>query len=182
MPARTPRRYDRASLWEYALRVLSGRAHSAGEMRTKLSRRAERGEDVDDVMSQLHQYGYLDDKRFAESYATARLENQQFGRARVLRELRQRRVAASTTEKSVAKVYGDVDEAALIEEWIRRKYRNAPREGLFQEDKDLASAYRRLAHAGFRSGEIIKVLKRIAKDPDRLDRFEPPEEEMEDPS
>jgi hypothetical protein len=41
----------------------------------------------------------------------------------------------------------------------------------------MAAAYRRLVHAGFASGEILKVLKRFAKDPELLDGFEAPEEE-----
>jgi SOS response regulatory protein OraA/RecX len=77
----------------------------------------------------------------------------------------------------VRQVYQDVDEQALIEDWIRRKYRLAEREGLFQEDKDLARAYARLLRAGFRSGEIVSALKRFAKNPELLDSFEPPEEE-----
>jgi regulatory protein len=182
MPFPQPRRLDRAALWDYALRSLGSRAQSTAELRTKLARRAERAEDVDEVLTQLKDYGYLDDRRFAESFATARLENQKFGKSRVLRDLRQRKVAATTSEKTVAKVYSDVNETALIEEWIRRKYRSAPREGLFQEDKDLASAYRRLLHAGFRSGDIITVLKKIAKDPDRLDNFEPPDAASEEES
>ena len=77
-------------------------------------------------------------------------------------------------------VYREVDETALIEEWIRKKYRMAPREGLFKEEKDLGTAYRRLARAGFRTGEIVRVLKRFAKNPDLLDGFEPPPEQMEE--
>jgi SOS response regulatory protein OraA/RecX len=80
----------------------------------------------------------------------------------------------------VKQVYDGVDESALIEDWIRRKYRTAPREGLFQDEKDLARAYRRLARAGFRTGEIVRALKRFAKDPDLLDNFEPPLEEDEE--
>ena len=60
-----------------------------------------------------------------------------------------------------------------------RKYRLAPREGLFKEDKDLAAAYRRLVRAGFRTGEIVRVLKRFAKNPELLDDFEPPAEDTE---
>jgi SOS response regulatory protein OraA/RecX len=95
----------------------------------------------------------------------------------VLQDLRHRRVAPALAEKTVHAVYENVDESALIEEWIRRKYRTTPREGLFREDKDLASAYRRLLRAGFRTGEIVRVLKRFAKNPELLDSFEPPEEE-----
>jgi len=78
----------------------------------------------------------------------------------------------------VQRVYQDVDEEALIEGLIRRKYR-LPSARAFSQDKDLAAAYRRLLHAGFRSGDIIRVLKRFARTPDLLDEFEPPEEEEE---
>jgi hypothetical protein len=66
-------------------------------------------------------------------------------------------------------VYAESDEIALIEDYVRRKYRSAARETLFQEDKALASAFRRLRLAGFSSGKIVLVLKRFAKNPDLLD-------------
>ncbi|MBS1858972.1 MAG: RecX family transcriptional regulator [Acidobacteria bacterium] len=182
MADRTPRRpkpLDRAGLHDYALRLLGGRALSAGELRQRLARRAAMAEDVEEVLAQLKQRGYLNDQRFAESFAASRLANDRFGSARVIRDLRQRRVAPSLAEGTVRQVYEDVDESALIEEWIRRKYRAAPREGLFQDERELASAYRRLARAGFRTGEIVRALKKFARDPDLLDGFEPPEEEGE---
>ena len=171
---------DRSALMEYALRSLSGRAQSVGELREKLRRRAALMGDVDEVLAQLKDTGYLNDRRFAEGFAAARLSNDKFGSSRVVRDLRQRRVAPAVAEGTVKQVYEGVDESALIEEWIRRKYRTTPREGLFQEDKDLAAAYRRLARAVFRTGEIVRVLKRFAKNPELLDNFEPPEEEDAD--
>lgn len=170
------RRLDTEGLWSYALRLLGGRAHSTGEMREKLRRRAARLGDVDDVLVRLKDHGYLNDQRFAESFAAARLANDQLGRTRVVQDLRQRRVAPALAERSVREVYQDVNEEALIEEWIRRKYRSVPRESLFQQDKDLAAAYRRLLRAGFRWGEIVRVLKRFAKNPDLLDSLERPDE------
>jgi len=179
MLSKKPRLLDAAHLWDYALKSLAGRAHSTGELREKLRRRAERAADVDDVLARLKDNGYLDDRRFAESFAAARLSGEKFGRTRVLQDLRQRRVAPSLAERTVREVYQDVNEEALIEDWIRRKYRTAPREALFQEDKDLAAAYRRLLRAGFRTGDIIRVLKRFAKNSDLLDTFEPPQETEE---
>jgi regulatory protein len=180
MQDRRQRRLDREGLWNYALKVLGGRAHSTGELKEKLNRRAERPEDVEDVLARLKESGYLDDRRFAEGFAAARLSNEGFGKTRVLQDLRQRRVAPVLAEKTVSDVYRDVNESALIEEWIRRKYRSVPREHLFQEEKDLASAYRRLLRAGFRTGEIVRVLKKFAANPELLDNFEPPEEAGEE--
>lgn len=178
MDERKVRLLTEDALWAYALRVLAGRAYSIGELREKLRRRAQRAGDVDGILARLKDHGYLDDRRFAEGFAAARLSNDRLGQSRVLRDLRQHRVAPSLAEKTVQKVYQEVDEEALIEEWIRKKYRLAQREGLFHEDKDLAAAYRRLLRAGFRTGKIVKVLKRFAKDPGLLDSFEPPEEEV----
>jgi regulatory protein len=177
MEERKVRLLDKDRLWTYALKILSGRAQSAGELREKLRRRAERAGDVDDILARLKEHRYLDDRRFAEGFAAARLSNEKHGRTRVLRDLKQHRVAPAVAERTVQEVYRDVDEEGLIENWIRRKYRLAPREGLFAADKDLASAYRRLLHAGFRSGQIVKVLKRFAKDPDLLDAIEPPQDD-----
>jgi regulatory protein len=178
--SRKPRPLDRERLFQYALKSLGGRAQSTGELRERLRRRAAQPSDIDEILVQLKESGYLDDRRFAEGFAASRLANDKFGRTRVIQDLRQKRVAPALAENTVKQVYGGVDESALIEEWIRRKYRLAPREGLFQEEKDLAAAYRRLVRAGFRTGEIIRVLKRFAANPELLDSFEPPEESLEE--
>ena len=167
-------RLDAAALWEYAVRALAGRAHSSGELRAKLERKAQKKSDVEATLARLKEYKYLDDRKYAESFATARLEHQQFGKNRVLRDLRQRRIAPAVAEGTVSKVYQETDEAALIENFMRRHFRSVSRERLFQNEKELAAAYRKLWRAGFSSGNIVGVLKRFAREPELLDRFEPP--------
>ena len=171
---------DASGLWEFALKTLGARACSSGELRQKLRLRAERAEDVDATLARLKEYRYLDDRRFAESFAAARLENQQFGKHRVVRDLLRRRIAPALAESTAGKTFQQVDEIALIEQHIRRKYRGKKRVGLFKEEKDLASAYRRLLRAGFSTGNIIRVLKRFAANPELLDGFEPPAEPDEE--
>jgi len=179
MPERKPRLLEGEELWQYALKVLAGRAISSGEMREKLRRRAARAGEVDELAGRLKDLGYLNDKRYAEAFAAARLSNDKLGRVRVIQQLRQRRVAPALAEGAVKSVYSAVDEQSLIDEWIRRKYRLAEREGLFEDGKDLAKAYARLRRAGFPTGQIVRALKRFARDPDLLDNFEPPVEEDE---
>jgi regulatory protein len=174
------RRLDSDALWELALKVLAARACSTGELRQKLRQRAARLEDVDATLARLKEYRYLDDRRFADNFAAARLENQRLGRHRVSQDLRRRRVAPALAESAVGKAYKDVDETLLIEEFVRRKYRDTPREELFSSEKQLASAYRRLIRAGFSSGSIIRTLKRFAANPELLDQFEPPTESPEE--
>ena len=150
-----------------------------GELRERLRRRAEAPSDVDEVLNRLKENGYINDERYAETFASARLANEKLGRLRVIRDLRQRRVAPGLADRTVRKVYEDVNEELLIEDWVRRKYRTTSRESLFQEDKELAAAYRRLLRAGFRPGEILRVLKRFARDPNLLEALEPPNDSFE---
>src|ERR1035437_1829529 len=151
MKERKRPRLDAAALWEYALRVLAGRAHSTCDLRQKLRGKAERAADVDPTIARLKEYGYLNDRKFAESFAAARLENEGLGKTRVLADLSRRRVAAAVAQQSVGKVYEDGNEQALAEDFVRRKFRMASKENLFQDGKQMASAYRRLMRAGFRS-------------------------------
>jgi regulatory protein len=172
MDERTPRRLAADALWAYALRVLGGRACSIGELREKLLRRAERAGDVGGILTRLKEYGYLNDQRFAQSFSTARLENQGLGKARVLSDLRKRRVAPAVAEKAVQEAYRGADETPLIEDYLRRKYRNTALETWLAEPKHLAAAYRRLRLAGFTAANSIRVLKRFAAQPELLDSLE----------
>jgi regulatory protein len=169
---RTPRRLGAEALWNYALRVLAGRACSTGELREKLLRRAERAEDAAPILARLKEYGYLDDRRFAENFSASRLENQGLGKARVLSDLRKRRVAPALAEKAVGKVYGEADEIRLIQDYLGRKYRNTPLAAWLAEPKHLAAAYRRLRSAGFTAANSIRVLKGFAADAELLEGLE----------
>ena len=172
MPARKPKLLDQEALMSYALRALGGRAHSLGEIREKLRRRCSEAADVDAVMQRLKESGYLNDRQFAESFAAARLENEGWGKMRVLRDLRQRRVAPKLAEQVVQKTFESSDEVELIEKFLARKYRGKPLGQFLSEEKNLASAFRRLRYAGFSAGNSIRVLKRYAREPEALEGME----------
>jgi regulatory protein len=172
--ARTKARLSAEQLFEFAVRSLGARAQSTGELRRKLAQRAENAADVDTAIARLRDYGYLNDRRFAENFAGARLENQGLGRMRVLRDLRERKLSSAVAESAVAQAYQGVDETELITAYIRRRIK-MPVSG----QKELASAYRKLIRAGFRSGDAIRALKSAAAEPEALDGFEPGEEAEE---
>ncbi|MEK7406993.1 MAG: RecX family transcriptional regulator [Acidobacteriota bacterium] len=173
---RRPRPLNAEALWNRALRALGSRAQTIAELREKLLRRAERPEDVEPILARLKEYGYLNDQRFAEGLATARLENEGLGKIRVLRDLRKRRVAPKLAERVVDETYREADETRLIENFLRRKYRKQPLETVLAEPKNLASAYRRLRAAGFRAASVHQVLHRLAKDRELLDSLAEAEE------
>jgi regulatory protein len=166
MAKRPPQPLDREKLLSVALRALGARAHSSGELREKLRRRAQSPEDVDAVLAKLKEAGYLNDRQFAEAYAASRLQNQGLGKIRVLRDLRQRRVAPKLAEQVTEQTYQQTNESDLIEEFLRRKYRGKQLGVFLSEEKNLAAAFRRLRYAGFSAGQSIRVLKRFASQPE----------------
>lgn len=176
--SRAPKKLDAEGLWAYSLKLLGSRAQTVSEVRQRLSRRAEHEPDVEATLARLREYGYLNDTRFAESFATWRKDNEGFGRMRVLRDLRQRRVAPAVADTAVSQVFEGTDEVEQIEAFLKRKYRNVNLGEVLQDEKKLHSAYRRLRYAGFGSSSVVKVLKRYASEVDRLeDQPETPEDD-----
>lgn len=179
MQQRKPKPLDAEGLWQYGLRALGGRAHSISELKTKLRRRAADPALVDEAVAKFKEYGYLNDQTFAANYAARRLENEGFGRMRVMKDLLNRRVASPVASKAVDHTFRDTSETQLIETFLRRKFKRLALGEYLLEPKHLASVYRRLRTAGFSSGSSVEVLKRYAKQAELLEDIasgeEPPE-------
>ena len=176
--ARTRAKLQEDQLFDYAVRALAARACSSDELRFKLRQRAAKFADVDPVIARLKEIGYLDDKHFAEMYTTMRVENDGFGKARVLHDLRGRRVAPKLAEKAVSQAFQDKNEDEMVTAYIERRMPSVVA-GNHTDDKKLAAAYRKLRRAGFASGPILNALKRFAAHPELLDE-PPPEDEESD--
>jgi regulatory protein len=161
---KSPVKLDSEGLWTYALRLLGQRPYSAGELRQRLSRRAAEPATVVSTLAKLQEYGMADDGRFSEAFAFSRLQNNGFGKQRVLRDLRTKRVPEKIAEEAIAKVFAGTEETALIEQYLARKYRGKDLGEFLADDKNLQSAYRRLRTAGFSSAACFSVLRRFKDD------------------
>jgi regulatory protein len=173
---KTVRKLALEELFEYAVRCLGQRAFSADELAVRLRLRAASLPDVAAAIARLKDIGYLDDRRFAESFALNRAENDGFGRMRVLSDLRARRVPPKIAETAVAQVFEDKVESDLIEGYIDRKMSSLRLAGKVEDQRELLRAWRRLRRAGFSSGGVMTALKRLAAQPDLIEEL-PDEDE-----
>jgi regulatory protein len=135
-----------------------------------LLERAQVGEEAEELLGKLEEYGAVDDRKLADGVAQYRKESGTMGSGRVLQDLRKRRVPGEMAAEAVAKAYAGTDEGQMIEAWLARKYRGKNLTEWLKEQKNLASAFRRLRTAGFSGGKSIEVLKRISRLP--LDEIE----------
>jgi len=166
---RKPAPLEYEKLMEYAVRTLAARAHSASELRRKLSRRAANRDDVQRVIAALKEAGAVSDERFAESFAASRLANRGFGRQRVIRELRARQVGQKITDEAVASAYRETDELELIDNYIGKKFRGKDLPTFLADEKNLQSAYRKLRMAGFSGGNSIRALRKYSQRAEELE-------------
>jgi N-acyl-D-amino-acid deacylase len=86
---------------------------------------------------------------------------------------------AAVAQQAVTASFKESDEVALIERYLERKYRGKNLGALLAEEKQLASAFRKLRGAGFSTGNSIRVLKRYAAEAEKLEEMDESESEPE---
>src|SRR5262245_766930 len=128
----------RERLFQRAAKLLSAKQRSVEELRERLS--AARGADktiVDDVITRLRDYGYLDDAKFAQNYASLRLRERPMGRRRLERDLWLKKVDKQTAGTALDEVFDATPEEDLIDRAIARRIRLRGKPGSRDEAKKL---------------------------------------------
>ena len=156
--AKKPKTFlNEAGLYDYAVKALGRHMRTEAELRRLMRQRVEPGETgtvIDSVILRLKEYGYLDDRSFAETYTRLRQENEKLGARSVRQKLAQKGVAAPIVNETIETRYADTDEEALARAHIERKRLKKP-----ANEKETARVMRRLVAAGFSTGVIYKILR-----------------------
>jgi regulatory protein len=159
MKSKAPREKTLApaeSPFQAALRYLGNRPYSVAELKQKLRRKQVPAGAIDETVARLKQLGFLDDRRLAEHYASSLARNRAFGRFRVERELKARRVDPRAVQPALEQAYSESDEKVLLERALDQKMRGLrlplTRARLFS----LCASLRR---RGFRSDDIMKAVR-----------------------
>ena len=113
---------QRVSVHEAALRLLSHRARSRNEMRTRLAIRGFPSEAIDDEIDRLQNAGLLDDEKFARAWVEDRKRTAPRGR----RMLRYELLGRGIEPESVDLATRDVDDRETALALARQKARTAP--------------------------------------------------------
>jgi regulatory protein len=103
--ARTP--LAPADAWDYALRLLTGRAMSEGELRTRLERRGLPGDDAEHLVRRLVELRLLDDRAYAEAYVRSRAGTR--GRLGLRQELRRKGIGEGLVDDALAERSDDAE-------------------------------------------------------------------------
>jgi len=149
--------------------MLARRPYSVAELRRALERKFPENPAIADAIARLRELGYLDDKKFAEHFASSLVRNKSFGRYRVRRELKSKLVNYKHIDPAIQIAYEETDERKLLERVLDRKIRLLR---LPLTRAKLASLCQSLLRRGFAADAIMKSirsrpeLKPVAEDAD----------------
>ncbi len=114
----------RARIFQRAAKLLAAKQRSVEELRERLlTGRGATPELVQTVIERLREYGYLDDAKFAQSYASLRVQQRPIGRQRLQRDLWQKKIDKQTVDAALDQVFQQTPEEDLIERAIAKRVR-----------------------------------------------------------
>ena len=128
----------RQKTFNRAIKLLAVKPRSVAELRERLLQGKPTNKAVvETVISRLQEYGYLNDERFAFSYASLKVKQRPVGRRRLQRELKLKKVANSVAEEALELVYAETPEEQLIDAAIEKRIRLRGRPRSRMEAKSL---------------------------------------------
>ncbi|MBC8016409.1 MAG: regulatory protein RecX [Sporomusaceae bacterium] len=142
--------------WHLALQILGRRSHSEYELRQKLYGKGCTADEIDDTISRLLSYGYVNDTAFATQLFAKYLSAGKYSLTIMICKLKQHGLS-DTIVKSVTSSYDYEEELSSALKMVNSKFKSSD---MMNKEK----IYRFLATKGFSSSAINKVFQQIGHD------------------
>jgi len=130
------------------------RCHS--EVKYKLIELGIRGDDIDDITIDLLQGDYLNEERFARSFARGKFLMKRWGKNKIKIKLREKQVSSFCIEKGLTEIK-DVDYSKTLSQVIATKWHELRDKKFSQTKKQKVAAF--AIQRGFESNLVWAVLK-----------------------
>ncbi|HEY3179481.1 MAG TPA: recombination regulator RecX [Casimicrobiaceae bacterium] len=139
------------SLKAAAVRLLARREYSRAELHARLIARGATRDDVERVLDQLEQSGYLSDARFAQALIAQKAGR--YGKRAIAHQLRQKQVAPAAADEALASM-AVTDEIADATALWQRRFGVPPK-----DEREKARQVRFLQARGYTITIALKVLR-----------------------
>ncbi len=145
---------------QYALRLLTIKDRTTNELADRLRRKGFNEDVIDNVIAEMQDLGYVDDKKYAMHFAQLRATCNKFGPYRIRIELEKRGISKDMAEDTVMRIFQEGREEAnaleVAKQWIARK-------GIDDREKALRRLYAYLARRGFAPDIVRKTIREVLK-------------------
>ena len=151
----------RERVFQRAAKLLAAKQRSVEELRERLlAGRGATKANVEEVIARLREYGYLDDAKFAQSYASLRLRERPLGRRRLQRDLWLKKVDKEAAESALDEVFEATPETDLIDRAIAKRIRLRGKPGTREDAKKL---FDHLLRQGFEFELVSEKVRALTK-------------------
>lgn len=135
-----------------AMSLLQSMDRTESELRDRLLRQDFPEETVDQAVRYVKSFGYVDDRRYAESFILSRKGRK--SRREIYAELSGKKIDGEIVDEMMERCYEESDSGEALRHLLRKKHYDPSRASV--EEKQKLYAY--LARKGFSYGEIKKAL------------------------
>ncbi len=170
---------DPARAYDYAVYLLGLKLRTEGELREKLRLKKHESRTADEVISQLKENHYIDDRRYAEIYLENLKKYKTFGFFGIKKKLMEKRLPSSIIESVLSEGLDENEETKIAKRLIGKQGTSGPdsradksarcgagkgqekprynsaKSGLYEARRKLA---RKLKSRGFRGSVIAKLV------------------------
>jgi len=127
----------RTRTFQRAAKLLAAKPRSIAELRERLAERCSDKSVLETVITRLREYGYLDDERYALTYAASKVQQQPIGRRRLEVNLARKKVDRAIADEALDQVFAETSEADLLDRAIEKRIRLRGRPKTRAEAKSL---------------------------------------------
>jgi regulatory protein len=150
----------RERTFQRAIKLLAAKPRSVAELRERLLEKQWTNESiVDNVLARLHEYGYLNDERFAFGYASFKVRQKPVGRQRLQRDLALKKVPRETADEALRLVFEETPEETLVDRAIEKRVRLRGRP---QTRAEVKSLFDHLLRQGFSYEMVINKVRALS--------------------
>ena len=152
----------RRRIFDRAVKLLAAKPRSVAELRERLlQKKGIDAEIVETVIARLQEYGYLDDERFAFSYASYKVKQRPVGRRRLERDLKFKKVESGVANEALELVYTETPEERLIDQAIAKRLRIR---GKPKNRAEAKSLFDHLLRQGFEFDLVSEKIRSLTTD------------------
>ncbi|MDZ7718525.1 MAG: regulatory protein RecX [Balneolaceae bacterium] len=150
---------DLVAIREACFRYLSRRDHSSFELRQKVEKKGYSKNDIEQVVQNLADKGYLNDESFAAKFVEEKTELNQWGPKKIKSHLYRKGIDRKIIDKVLSQKTDNLQQQQICVDLVMKRKRHFLREK--DKYKQKQKIYRYLAGRGFSGSVIKKSLPRI---------------------
>src|SRR6185436_17018573 len=149
-----------ARTFQRAAKLLAAKPRSVAELRERLGERCSDKSVIETVITRLREYGYLDDERYALTYAASKVQQQPIGRRRLEVNLARKKVDCAVADEALDQVFAETSEEDLLDRAIEKRVRLRGRPKTRAEAKSLSD---HLLRQGFPFELVADKVRAVSK-------------------